>query len=111
MGVGYPRRLSAFQFKMQSMFKGDVTTPPAINVKQLIQYNGYDFFLGRRLIEINAKKREAKLTENNAFLSHLQVVHGLKNQVVPLIIFHCGIKPSKYRVYTSYHLSITFSFK
>ena len=38
--------------------------------------------LGRRLTEINAKKREAKLTENNAFLSHLQIVHGLKNQVV-----------------------------
>jgi len=36
--------------------------------------------LGRRLTEINAKKREAKLTENNAFLSHLQIVHGLKNQ-------------------------------
>jgi len=36
--------------------------------------------LGRRLIEINARKREAKLKENQALLNQLLMVQGLKNQ-------------------------------
>merc|ERR1719427_78345 len=36
--------------------------------------------LGRRLIEINARKREAKLKENLALLNQLHMVQALKNQ-------------------------------